>query len=94
MSVMPLAEAKNHLSEVVSEVQRTHDRVTVTKNGRPAVVILAAEDLEAIEETLTVLSDQALVRQIAEGEADLAAGRAVTAQELEAAWAERRAEEE
>jgi antitoxin YefM len=93
MSVMPLAEAKNHLSEVVSDVQRTHDRVTVTKNGRPAVVIMAAEDLEALEETLAILSSSELRADIAEAKADLEAGRVVTKDELAREMAVRRRRE-
>ena len=31
---------------------RTHERVTITKNGRPAAVLISAEDLDAMEETL------------------------------------------
>lgn len=93
MSVMPLAEVKNHLSEVISDVQRTHERVTVTKNGRPAAVILAAEDLEALEETLAVLSNPELRQQIEQSQADLAAGRTVTEDDLAEAMADRRRRE-
>ena len=47
-----LADAKNRLSEIVAEAVTTHERVVVTKNGRPAVVILSVDDLESLEETL------------------------------------------
>jgi prevent-host-death family protein len=54
---MPLAEAKHHLSEVVDRLEREHGRVVITKNGRPAAVVLSVDDLESIEETLQVLGD-------------------------------------
>jgi prevent-host-death family protein len=93
MSTMPLVEVKNHLSEVISNVQRTHERVTVTKNGRPAAVILAAEDLEALEETLAVLSNPELRHQIEQSQDDLAAGRTVAEDDLAEAMADRRRRE-
>jgi prevent-host-death family protein len=72
---LPLAEAKNRLSEVVDQVDRSHGRVVITKHGRPAGVLMNVEDLESLEETLEVMSDPALMAQLAESEKDIAAGR-------------------
>ncbi|MHB1783569.1 MAG: type II toxin-antitoxin system Phd/YefM family antitoxin [Acidimicrobiales bacterium] len=52
MTTIPLTEAKAKLNELVDEAVRTHDRVTITRHGRPAVVMLSVEDLESLEETL------------------------------------------
>jgi antitoxin YefM len=52
-----LADVKAHLSELVSRVDRQHDRVTVTVHGRPSAVLLSPDDLEALEETIAILSD-------------------------------------
>jgi prevent-host-death family protein len=46
MSTMPLSEVKARLSEIADEVDRTHERVHVTRNGREYVVLLSPEDLE------------------------------------------------
>ena len=73
--MMPLAEVKAHLSEVVSRVSSQHERVTVTVHGQPSAVIMAPDDLDRLEETIAVLSDEALTRQLTEAEADLAEGR-------------------
>ena len=75
MTSVPLAEAKNRLSEYVSEVERTHDRVTITRHGRTAAVLISADDLAALEETVDLLTTRGLSEAIAEGLADLAAGR-------------------
>lgn len=71
---MPLADVKAHLSELVSRVGRQHDRVTVTVHGRPSAVLLAIEDLEAMEETIAVLADAEAVRQLTASDAELARG--------------------
>ncbi|HET8683802.1 MAG TPA: type II toxin-antitoxin system Phd/YefM family antitoxin, partial [Micromonosporaceae bacterium] len=59
MTTMPLSEAKARFSEVAEEVDRTHDRVHITRNGREYVVLISAEDLESIEATIELLSDPA-----------------------------------
>lgn len=43
MSAQSLASVKARFSHVIDEVSGTHERVTVTKNGSPVVVILAVE---------------------------------------------------
>jgi antitoxin YefM len=57
MTVEPLRDVRNHFSDVVDRVEHEHERVTVTRNGRPVAVIISPEDLEGLEETLAVLSD-------------------------------------
>ena len=61
---MPLAEVKNHLSEVVDRLEREHGRLVITKHGRPAAVVLSIDDLESLEETLDVMSSTRLLDDI------------------------------
>jgi prevent-host-death family protein len=82
MTTIPLAEAKAHLSAVLDDVRDTHERVVITRNGRPEAVIIAVSDLEALEETLDLLSTPGAVEQIRDAEADIAAGNVVDADEL------------
>lgn len=70
MSIESLREVRDHFSDVVDRVQREHERVTVTRNGKAAAVILSPEDLAELEETVAVLSDPAALADIRE--ADLA----------------------
>jgi antitoxin YefM len=81
--ILPLSEVKARFSEIVEVVSSTHERVTVTRNGRPAVVVVSADDLEAVEETLALLSDPEAMRAIEEGRAAIAAGDFVTLEDLE-----------
>lgn len=78
MSAEPLREVRDHFSEVVDRVELHHERVTVTRNGRPVAVLISPEDLAAIEETLDVLSDPGAVADIREADAAYAAGDVVT----------------
>lgn len=75
MTAVPLGDARDRLSEYVSEVERTHQRVTITRHGHPAAVLISADDLAAIEETLEILGTPGAAEAIGEGLADAAAGR-------------------
>ena len=90
MSTLPLAEVKAHLSELVGRVAGQHERVTVTVHGQPSAVLLAVEDLESLEETIAVLSDQDTLRQLAASEAELARGEGETQEQLADAMRRRR----
>jgi prevent-host-death family protein len=79
---LPLAEIKKRLSEVVDGVEERHDRVVLTRNGRPAAVILSPDDLEALEETVEILSNPKAMREIRRAESDIDRGRYATADEL------------
>lgn len=76
-ATLPLADVKARFSEVVDRVATTHDRVVVTRNGRPAVVLLSPEELEALEETLAILSDQDAGARLDEARAAVAEGDVV-----------------
>ena len=86
---LPLAEIKAHLSEIVDRVEQEHDRVVLTRNGRAAAVIMSPEDLEALEDTLELLSDPATLEEIDRARQDVARGKVVTAEELRAKYLRR-----
>ena len=68
MTTTSLADAKNRLSELVASAETTHERTVLTKNGRPAAVLMSVDDLESLEETLALLSDREALVDLAESE--------------------------
>lgn len=72
MTTLPLAEVRANLSKLVDEAVRTHLRIEVTRKGRRAAVILSADDYDSIMETLDVLSDPDLMKDLRQGQADIA----------------------
>jgi len=89
MTTISLADAKARLSAVLDEVRDTHERVVITRNGRPEAVILAVSDLEALEETLDLLSTPGALEEIRAAEAEVARGEAIDAEDLRRLMAER-----
>ncbi len=77
MTTEALRVVKDRFSEYVDRVERHHERVVVTRNGRPAAVLVSPEDLEALEETLALLSDPEALTDLLEAERDLKAGKGI-----------------
>jgi prevent-host-death family protein len=90
MDELPLADARNRLSELVAEVEKTHARVTITKHGHPAAVLVSPQDLASLEETLDILSDPEALAGIREAEAQYARGDVTTGEEMARLIEERR----
>jgi antitoxin YefM len=71
---LPFSEVKAHLSEVADRVEREHDRIVVTRNGRPSFVLLSPDDLESLEETVAILQDDELLESLRTSRQQAAAG--------------------
>lgn len=83
---LPLSEIKAHLSEIVDRVERRHERITLTRNGRPAAVLISPEDLEALEDTLELLADPRARVEIERARKEIARGKGIGAEELRARY--------
>ena len=67
MKTLSLSEAKMKLSELVESVRSTDEEVVITRNGRPAAVLVSPDEFDSWKETLAVRSDQDLMREIEKG---------------------------
>jgi len=94
MTTLPLSEVKARLSEIADEVDRTHDRVHVTRNGREYVVLMSAEDLDSLEATIELLRDDAAMARIQRAESEVEAGDFTSVAEMAELMRERRARED
>jgi len=82
MTTLPLAEVRANLSKLVDEAVRTHQRIEVTRQGRRAAVILSADDFDSIMETLAILSDQELMREVRAAETEAESGEVYSLDEV------------
>ena len=81
MTTLPVGDARDRFSALVASVEHTHDRVTVTRNGVPAAVLISPADLDELEETIAVLSFPGLLRQLGRSATDLERGDVLDADE-------------
>lgn len=82
MTTVPFTDARNRFSDLVDSVDRTHDRVVITRHGKAAAVLVAPDDLEALEETIDVLASPEAMRQLAESRQDRKRGDVLDQAEL------------
>ena len=80
MKVLPLAEAKAKLSQLVTEVSSSDEEITITRNGRAAAVLVSHGEFESWRETVELMSDPEFREQIRKGMTDHARRRARTFQ--------------
>ena len=80
--MIPFTEARARLRELLDEVNERHEHVVITRNGRPAGVVLSSEEYEALAETLEVLEDDSALEALRDSEADVRAGRVYSLDEV------------
>jgi antitoxin YefM len=76
MKTLSLSEAKMKLSGLVDLVNSTDEEVIITKNGRPAAVLVSPEEFEGWKETIAIRSDKTLMKEIKAGLKELKKGKA------------------
>lgn len=82
MTSLPVADARSQLSKLIDEAVSTHERFEITRNGHRTAVLLSADDYDALQETIAVLSDNALLAAHHEGETAIASGDYLDADQL------------
>jgi len=71
---LPITEVKARLPELVAGVLEREEEIVVTRNGRPAAVLINVHEYQRLKETLDVLSDPDMMRQIRASERYFAKG--------------------
>jgi prevent-host-death family protein len=55
------------LSELVDAVERREEVVSITRNGKPVAMIVSKEEYESWHETMEIMRDANLMREIRKG---------------------------
>ena len=80
---LPVSEVKTHLPSLLAGVEEREEEVVVTRNGRPAAVLVNYEEYSRLKATLEVLSDRELMHQIDRSRRFLASRRSpITFEEI------------
>ena len=75
MKTLPITEARQNFPTLVDRASKMLDEYVVTVNGKPAVVIMSADEYEGWKETNEILADKKLMKAIKQGEKDIKEGR-------------------
>jgi prevent-host-death family protein len=79
MKLIPLSEAKNKLSSIVDDAERTP--VVLTRNGKAVAVVIAPVDEDDLER-LVMSRSKSLQRLLRESREQIARGEVLTADEV------------
>jgi prevent-host-death family protein len=74
--IVPIAEFKAHVSEVVRGLRQRGRPLVITQNGKPAAVLLSPEEFDALSYHARV------VAAVQQGLAEAEAGRLISDEEL------------
>ena len=67
METLSLSEVKINLSRLVDKVNTTDEEIVITRNGRPAAVLVSPDEFEGWKETLLIRSDPGFLKEIKKG---------------------------
>ena len=67
MKVLPLSEVKARFSELVDQVAARDEEIVITRNGRATAVLLSQDQFEGWRETIEILADKDLLKEIRRG---------------------------
>lgn len=84
MQILPISKLKDKLNEFVDAVSLTRDQVLITKNGSPAAMLVGFDEWESLQETLYWQSQPGIRDALAEADADIAAGRTYSEDDIRA----------
>ncbi|MFY1649394.1 type II toxin-antitoxin system Phd/YefM family antitoxin [Solwaraspora sp. WMMB762] len=93
MTIFPLKEVKTRFSAIADEVAVTYDRVVVTRNGKPHVMVISVDEFESLQMTREILATPGALEDIREGARDIKEGRYHTLADARGALEARRRDE-
>ncbi len=79
---LSLSEAKAKLSKIIADIERTEEEITITRNGRPAAVLMSADEFASWQETRAIRQNPELMREIKRGLRQLQKGQPFTFEDI------------
>ena len=80
--MLPMADARDQLSRLVSDAQTFHERFQISRNGHAAAVLLAQDDYDALLETIDIMADTELLTELRQAMEEDRTDQGITGQEL------------
>ena len=75
MTVLTVTEAKAHFLDLVRNADKRLERFLITKQGKPAAVLMNADEFEGWLETLEIMSAKKALKGIRKAKKELEQGK-------------------
>lgn len=82
VKAVPFTQFREGLAGYVDRCSRFGERITVSRHARDVVVLISRAEWDEIAETLSVIGDPQLFRQLVKSEQDIKSGRVRPAREV------------
>ena len=77
-TTLPASEARKNFYTMLDEVNTKLKNFTITLNGKIKAVMISADELESWRETLDIMSNKRLVKELQQSEAEFKKGDYLT----------------
>ena len=77
-----ITEGRKELFKIADEVQKPDTQYVFTIEGKPGVVLMSADEYDSLMETMEILSNPEIMKDIRQAEEDYRAGRYSTWEEV------------
>jgi antitoxin YefM len=74
---VPITQAKAKLLDMVRQIHDTNDTIAITKNGVPEAVLLSMRKFEGFLETIDILADPDMMKQLKGSAKDVKEGKLI-----------------
>lgn len=82
MTVCNLSDARKNFSKIIESVQNEGEQFVISVNGKVAATLVSYEDYESLLETLEILQDKALIKDIKKSEKQYEKGDYISLNDL------------
>ncbi len=82
MTTLTITQAKAHFLELIRDLDKRLERFLITKQGKPAAVVMNADEFEGWLETLEIVSDKKALKELRKAKKELELGRTKTFEEV------------
>lgn len=82
MTTISITNARKNLTSLIDKVSGSQEKIIITKNGRPKAILMGVDEFEGWRETLEIMGDKELMKQIRRGEEDINKGRVAPLDEV------------
>jgi len=81
-TTLPATEVREKFFKILEDVKKPNRIYTITLAGKPKAVILSSEEYESWRETIEIMSNPDVVKDLKEAEKDFKAGRYTSLEEV------------
>lgn len=82
MNTISATNARIKLYDILDDVDKLSKRIAITSHGKTKAVLINADELDSMEETMEILNDKRALKAIAQSEKDIKAGRIYPLEEV------------